>query len=85
MIPLSAFNHNPSQATRAARSGEVVLTDRGVPVFRLTRIEPTSDPLAALVAAGLARPAKSASWPTGKYNQLGLGADLDEERAAREW
>jgi len=85
-ITLTELNQNPSRATRLADHGEVIVMRRGRAAYRITRIEPTGDPLDELVAAGLARPARSSAprstrqFPT-LATTVDLGAALDAERS----
>ena len=38
MMPLSEFNQFPSRATRFARQEDLIITERDVPAFKLSRI-----------------------------------------------
>ncbi|MDR1186734.1 MAG: hypothetical protein LBK95_04670 [Bifidobacteriaceae bacterium] len=87
-ISLTDFNQNPSRAARLAdRDGAVQISRRGRVAYRLNaeRAEPPADPIDALIAAGLAQPARTAQRrpiprstpPTGTH----LGDSLEADRA----
>lgn len=58
--------------------GEVIVTERGKPVARLSALDHSTDRLAELIAAGVVRPAKRATRrvpkrrvkPTGSVSEL---------------
>jgi hypothetical protein len=85
-ITLTEFNQNPSRATRLADSGEVIVLRRGVAAYRLERVdEQPSDPVEALVQAGLLAPARRGSGPRPRRfpitrTRADLGAMLDADR-----
>lgn len=85
-ITLTELNQNPSRATRLADNDEVIVMRRGRAAYRITKIESSGDPLDELVAAGLARPARSTSarsnrsFPTLRTDD-DLGAALDADRS----
>ncbi|MDN5570826.1 MAG: hypothetical protein L0G22_06165 [Propionibacteriaceae bacterium] len=85
-ITLTELNQNPSRATRLADHGEVIVMRRGRAAYRITRIEPTGDPLDELIAAGLAHPARSTAPRAARRfrtltTTVDLGAALDAERS----
>jgi len=59
-ITLTEFNQNPSRATRLADEDDVLVLRRGTAAYRLTKVAAATDPIAALVTAGLAVPPRSA-------------------------
>lgn len=84
-ISLTEFNQNPSRATRLADEDEVIIMRRGSAAYRLVRIadEPT-DPVEALVRAGLLAPPRNARRATERRTAsttADVGAALDEDRA----
>lgn len=55
-VGIRDLKNNLSKYIERVRSGEeVVVTDRGRPVARLSSLDPSADRLAALVAAGVVR------------------------------
>ena len=58
-VTLTEYNQRPSRVARLARHEDVIITDRGQAVLRLSRIGPPSSRRAALLASGvITRPAR---------------------------
>lgn len=65
-VGIRELKNDLSRYVRRARAGdEVVITDRGRPVARLTAVDATTDHLADLVAAGVVRAPEAAPRPRG--------------------
>ena len=67
---------------RVRRGEEVIVTDRGRPVARLSALDHSTDRLAELVAAGVVRPAKRATRtrPARRIKAKGSVSDLVAEQ-----
>ncbi|MDR0285601.1 MAG: hypothetical protein LBI33_12060 [Propionibacteriaceae bacterium] len=75
-MTLTEFNQNPSQATRLADSGQVLVLRRGKPAYRLERVaERPGDPVDALVQAGLLSPARRQGTRRTPLPHAQAGAD----------
>ena len=77
------LKNNLSRYLDRVRGGEdVIVTDRGKPVARLSAIDASTDRLAELVAAGIVRPAKLAkrSRPARRITPKGSVSDLVAEQ-----
>ncbi|MDR1999165.1 MAG: hypothetical protein LBQ06_04385 [Frankiaceae bacterium] len=58
-VTLTEYNQRPSRVARLARYEDVIITDRGQPVLRLSRIEQPPSRRDALIASGvISRPAR---------------------------
>src|SRR3546814_16493844 len=65
------LNHQTAQVLAAIQAGEAVLvTERGVPRWRIEAVDASADPVERLRAQGRIRPAspKPPPWPTGRYS-----------------
>jgi antitoxin (DNA-binding transcriptional repressor) of toxin-antitoxin stability system len=57
-VTLTEYNQRPSRVARLARYEDVIITDRGEPVLRLSRIDKPPSWRDALITAGvISRPA----------------------------
>ena len=54
---LTELNRRPSHVTRLAEREDVVIERYGRPYLKISRIDSDLDPLDAMIAAGLVRPA----------------------------
>lgn len=81
----SDFNLRPSIAAGMAAKEDVIITERGVPTYRLSKLPPQEDPWGLLVGSGVITPPKSnvpySMVVTG--GNASLGEMLDEDRADR--
>lgn len=88
IISLTEFNQNPSRATRLADEDEVLIMRRGTAAYRLVRVQDEpSDPIEALVRAGVLTPPRSSvrrSGHTAASTSADVGALLDEDRDRRD-
>ena len=63
-VTLTEYNQRPSRVARLARHEDVIITDRGQAVLRLSRIGPSSSRRAALIESGvITRPARRRRGP----------------------
>jgi antitoxin (DNA-binding transcriptional repressor) of toxin-antitoxin stability system len=63
-VTLTEYNQRPSRIARLARHEDVVITDRGQPVLRLSRIDQPPSRRDALIASGvISRPARRRIGP----------------------
>ena len=72
-----------SRYIERVRAGEqVIVTDRGQPVARLSALDPSSDRLADLVASGVVRPPKKTTRtrPAKRIKSKGSVSDLVGEQ-----
>ena len=71
-----------SYIDRVRAGEEVIVTDRGRPVARLSSLDAADDRLAALVAAGIVRPPASRQRhvPTQRITSKGTVSDLVAEQ-----
>jgi prevent-host-death family protein len=77
------LKNNLSRYLDRVREGEdVIVTDRGRPVARLSAIDHSTDRLADLIAAGIVRPPKrtSRSRPVRRITPKGSVSDLVAEQ-----
>ncbi|MEZ5239717.1 MAG: type II toxin-antitoxin system prevent-host-death family antitoxin [Microthrixaceae bacterium] len=77
------LKNNLSRYLSRVREGEeVIVTDRGQPVARLSALDPSTDRLAELIAAGVVRPAKRStrSRPARRIRSRGSVSDLVAEQ-----
>jgi prevent-host-death family protein len=77
------LKNNLSRYLDRVRDGEdVIVTDRGKPVARLSAIDHSTDRLAELIAAGIVRPAKQSkrSRPARRITPKGSVSDLIAEQ-----
>ena len=77
------LKNNLSRYLERVRSGdEVIVTDRGKPVARMTPLDPATDRLAELIAAGVVRPPKTSvrSRPARRIRSKGSVSDLVAEQ-----
>ena len=84
-VGIRALKQNASAVVAEAAAGETVtITDRGRPVARMTAIP--ASPLAGLVAAGRARPARRSLADLAPPEADGdLTGALAEQRAEERW
>lgn len=63
---------------RVQAGEEVIVTDRGKPVARLSALDPSTDRLAELIAAGIVRPPKrtNRTRPAQRIRARGSVSDL---------
>jgi len=70
-------NHLSAYLKRVRDGEEIVITDRGRPVARLTSVEPDVDRLRALIEQGVVKPAAaSRSLPSRRVRVKGPIAEL---------
>src|SRR3546814_940311 len=65
------LNHQTAQVLAAIQAGEAVLvTERGVPRWRIEAVDASADPVERLRAQGRIRPASPnpPPWPKGRYS-----------------
>ncbi len=77
------LKNNLSRYLDRVREGEdVIVTDRGKPVARLSAIDHSTDRLTDLIAAGIVRPAKQTnrSRPVRRVTPKGSVSDLVAEQ-----
>jgi len=77
------LKNNLSRYLDRVRNGEeVIVTDRGRPVARLTAVDQSSDRLAELIAAGAVRPPRSSTRhrPARRIKAKGVVSDLVAEQ-----
>ena len=77
------LKNNLSRYLDRVREGEeVIVTDRGRPVARLSALDAATDRLAELIAAGVVRPAKrpTRSRPARRISSEGSVSDLVAEQ-----
>ena len=77
------LKNNLSRYLERVKDGEeVIVTDRGKPVARLAALDPSTDRLAELIAAGLVRPAKRSTRtaPKRRIKPEGSVSDLVAEQ-----
>ncbi|MCC5951278.1 MAG: type II toxin-antitoxin system prevent-host-death family antitoxin [Acidimicrobiia bacterium] len=77
------LKNNLSRYLERVRAGEeVIVTDRGKPVARLSALDHSTDRLAELVAAGVVRPAKRVTRrpPKQRITPRGSVSDLVAEQ-----
>ena len=80
----SEFNLRPSVAAGLTSTGDVIITERGVPTYRLSRIRRTDDPWQQLLESGQITAAQT---PRGVPPLVASGSDailgdlLDDDRA----
>jgi len=82
----SEFNLQPSVAAGLTATGDVIITERGVPTYKLSRIPQSGDPWQRLIQSGLVTPAASTRHLVAEaqsFTGLPLGALIDEDRADR--
>ena len=82
----SEFNLRPSVATGLAATEDVIITERGVPAYRLSRLKSSRDPWRVLADAGVVTLPASPRGRVVPRITLGgsrLGELLDEDRADR--
>ena len=78
-VGVRELKNNLSRYLDRARAGdEVVVTDRGTPVARLTALDQSVDHLAELIARGVVRPARRAERraPGNRVKPAGSVSDL---------
>jgi prevent-host-death family protein len=82
-VGVRELKNNLSRYLDRARAGEeVVVTDRGTPIARLTALDQPVDHLAELIAAGVVRPARRAKRraPQHRVEPAGSVSDLVAEQ-----
>lgn len=77
VVTLTELNQHPSRVARMAETEPVFIRRYGRDYLVLRRDEPADDPLAALRAAGLLRPAKN-PHPDGPPPSMNLTAEEAE-------
>ena len=78
-VGVRELKNNLSRYLDRVKTGdEVIVTDRGRPVARLSAVDPSTDRLAELIAAGLVQPAVRTSRrpPRHRVRPKGSVADL---------
>jgi prevent-host-death family protein len=82
-VGIRDLKNNLSKYIARVRSGEeLVVTDRGTPVARLSAVDSPTDRLAELVAAGVVRPPtrRSRHRPRARIEAKGSVSDLVAEQ-----
>ncbi|WP_454132529.1 type II toxin-antitoxin system Phd/YefM family antitoxin [Microbacterium lacticum] len=85
-VSMTEYNQHPSRVARAVEAeGEVVVMRRGRPVLRIVRVDDTSDPVEAMIAAGVltaprAESPRSQRPLPGPAALTDVGALLDDDR-----
>jgi prevent-host-death family protein len=77
------LKNNLSRYLDRVRNGEeIIVTDRGRPVARLSALDSSMDHLSDLIAAGVVRPAKRSSRrpPSRRIKPVGSVSDLVAEQ-----
>jgi prevent-host-death family protein len=82
-VGIRALKNDLSRYIELVRSGqEVIVTDRGRPVARLSTVDHATDRLAEMVAAGLVRPPTNVTrrQPAPRIKAKGTVSDLVAEQ-----
>ena len=90
-VTMTENNRNPSATTRLARSGPVIITEKGQPAFELRDIRQPASLIDGLVAAGVISPARSgsraplASSSMTRAEAVEMLEEFTSERSERDW